>query len=343
MIMAGAHITSSGDILKKVQEEYFFNSTRHPRPDLEARIRQLRIVYNIDRKQYSSLKRTLPYIVCGIFSPPYRKTENFAYTDRFIIDIDDLCAKGLSIDNVRNKISADTRVMMCFSSPSEDGLKVMFSLSERCYDPAVFSIFYKEFIRSFSSNYGLEQVIDTRTSDVTRACFMSVDKDAYFNPAPEPVNLSAFVDTEDATEFFDLLHRQTEEDLKTEQDTPQPEPENIKDPDRETMDKIKAILNPKVRQIQERKDIYVPQEVQNILSGLQEHLSSYGIHTTETINIQYGKKLRMTLGSKSAEVNLFYGKKGYTAAISPRNGTDEELNKIAADLIRVYINENGLQ
>ena len=342
MIMAGANITSSGDVLKKVQEEYLIHSIKHPKPDLEARIRQLRIVYNIDRKQYSSLKRTLPYTVCGIFNPPYRRTENFAYIERFILDIDDLCAKGLSIDSVRNRISSDTRVMMCFSSPSEDGLKVMFALSEKCYDPAIFSVFYKDFIRKFSSSYGLEQVIDTRTSDVTRACFLSVDPEAYFNPAAEPVNLSAYIDTENPTEFFDLVHRQAEEDLKTEQNTPQTEPDAAKDPDRETMDRIKAILNPKIKQIQERKDIYVPQEVLSIISNLQSHLKSYGIETTETINIQYGKKLRMTLGNKSAEVNLFYGRRGYTVAISPRNGTDEELNEITADLIRVYINENGL-
>lgn len=59
MIMAGSNITSSGDVLKKVQEEYLYNSIRHPKPDIDARMRQLRIVYNIDRKQYSSLKRTL--------------------------------------------------------------------------------------------------------------------------------------------------------------------------------------------------------------------------------------------------------------------------------------------
>lgn len=340
MIMAGSNITSSGDVLKKVQEEYLYNSIRHPKPDIDARMRQLRIVYNIDRKQYSSLKRTLPYIVCGMFNPPYRRTENFAYIDRFVIDIDNLCGKNLSIDSVHDKISSDPRVMMCFRSPSEDGLKVMFSLTERCYDPAVFSVFYKEFLRSFSSMYNLEQVVDTRTSDVTRACFMSVDPNAFFNPSPEPVDISAFIDTENSTEFFDLIRQQAEEDFRTEtQQTFPQEPAAPKDPDRETMDKIKAILNPKLRQLQERKDVYVPQEILSILQNLQEHLKTYGIQTTETISIQYGKKLRMSLGNKSAEVNLFYGKRGYTVAISPRNGTDAELNEITADLIRVYIHD----
>lgn len=339
--MAGKNITSGSDELKKIQEEYLFNSIRHPKPELSAHIRQLRTVYNIDRKQYSALKRSLPYIVCGIFNPPYRRTENFAYIDRFIIDIDGIFGKGHSLEEIQGKISADTRTMMCFASPSEDGLKVMFRLSERCYDPAIFSVFYKQFLRSLSDQYGLEQVIDTRTSDVTRACFLSTDTNAYFNPSAEPVKLSSYVNPADTSEFFDLIHHQAMEDCNIcEEEEEEAGEERSKDPDRETMDRIKAILNPKLQKLQNReKDVYVPPEVLKILSGLQEYLQSYDIQTTETISIQYGKKLRMTLGSKNAEINLFYGRRGYTVAISPRNGTDEELNSIVADLIRVYIDE----
>lgn len=60
---------------------------------------------------------------------------------------------------------------------------------------------------------------------------------------------------------------------------------------------------------------------------------------TEIINIQYGKKLRMSLGLKQAETNLFFGKRGFTVVVSPRCGTDSELNNVTADLIRSYIEE----
>lgn len=340
MIMAGSNITAGNDTLKKIQEEYFFNSIRHPKADLASRIKQIRIIYNIDRKQYSAVKKTLPYIVCGIFNPPYRRTENFAYIDRFIIDIDGLCGKGFSYSGLHSRITSDERVMMCFKSPSEDGLKVMFKLSERCYDPAIYSVFYKEFLRKFSSMYNLEQVIDSRTSDVTRACFISTDENAYYNPDAEPVNLSAYIDTSDTTEFFDLIHQQEMEALNIETEQTQEERDMSKDPDRETMNKIKAILNPKLQKLKDQKEVYVPQEIVNIMSALQNYLEDYGIQTTETISIQYGKKLRMCLGQKAAEINLFYGKKGYTVVASPRNGTDEELNSIAADLIKVFIDEN---
>ena len=127
MLMAGTNITAAGDPLKKIHESYLFNSIRHPRPHLESDLRQLRIVYSLDSRQYAALKKNLPYFVCGIFSPPVRRKENFAYIDRFVIDIDGMAEKGLSTDEVKRRICSDDRVMMCFVSPSEDGLKVMWS------------------------------------------------------------------------------------------------------------------------------------------------------------------------------------------------------------------------
>lgn len=337
MIMAGSNIISSDDTLKKIQEEYLYNSLRNPNAKISSFIRQLRIVYNVDRKQYSQLKRSLPYVVCGIFTPPYRKIVNFAYTDRFIVDIDGLQEKGISLESLRKTLCADTRTMMCFSSPSEDGMKIMFRLSERCYDPSVYSVFYKRFLRSFSAQYNLEQAIDSRTSDVTRACFVSHDENAFYNPLADAVNIDSFVDLTDTSDFFDCLNKSDNEngniDISEEKVSP--------DPDKETMEKIKNILNPKLQKAKENRDVYVPIQLDKIIPGLTEYLHGLGISVTETINIQYGKKIRMSVGMKSAEVNLFYGKRGFTVVVSPRNGTNMELNDLTSRAIQVYINENG--
>lgn len=133
MILAGRNIQSAGDPLTKVKVEYLYYSLRNPKPQIVGHIRQLRIVQSLDRKQYSLLKRQLPYIVCSIFNPPIRRTENFAYTEHFIIDIDHIGEKGLDISSLRQKLQMDPRVELSFLSPSQDGLKLMFRLSERCY------------------------------------------------------------------------------------------------------------------------------------------------------------------------------------------------------------------
>ena len=46
MIMCGSSVTSAVDALKKISEEMLFHSLRNPKPDIEARMRQLRTVYS---------------------------------------------------------------------------------------------------------------------------------------------------------------------------------------------------------------------------------------------------------------------------------------------------------
>lgn len=123
MLLVGSNITCANDELKKVTLDYLYHGLRAPKPSIESRVRQLRIIKDLNPKDYSSLKRQLPYIVCGVFNPPYRKKENFAYIEYFIVDIDHLSDKNLNIVSTRNAIEKDSRVVMSFVSPSEDGLK----------------------------------------------------------------------------------------------------------------------------------------------------------------------------------------------------------------------------
>ena len=128
MVYAGKQIVSSTDKLSKVSLDYLYNSIKKPKKEVEAKLRQLRIIKDIDKKRYGLLKKELPYLVCGAFNPPFRRIENFAYTEYFIVDIDHIVGKGLSVDKIRNDIEKDSRTVMSFLSPGEDGLKVMFKL-----------------------------------------------------------------------------------------------------------------------------------------------------------------------------------------------------------------------
>ena len=212
MLLFGTNIQSAADELKKVQEEYLYNSLRNPKPTIAATIQQLRIVYSMDAKAYAQLKRRLPYFVCGQFNPPFRRKENFAYTESFILDFDHLSSKQLSMKTIRDNIVKDEQVMMCFTSPSEDGLKVMFRLKERCYDAGLYSIFYKAFAATFAMRHNLTQVTDSKTSDVARACFISIDPNAYFNPNSIPVDIKAYLDESNPDLLFKIKHEQDEHD-----------------------------------------------------------------------------------------------------------------------------------
>lgn len=336
MLLFGTNIQSAADELKKVQEEYLYNSLRNPKPTIAATIQQLRIVYSMDAKAYAQLKRRLPYFVCGQFNPPFRRKENFAYTESFILDFDHLSSKQLSIKTIRDNIVKDEQVMMCFTSPSEDGLKVMFRLKERCYDTGLYSIFYKAFAATFAMRHNLTQVTDSKTSDVARACFISIDPNAYFNPNSIPVDIKAYLDESNPDLLFKIKHEQDEHDkvIKKSDDEQVPLP---KDPDKDILTRIRQQLNPKAQLPIEQHPAYVPERLNEIIAELKLFIEETGLQVTEIINIQYAKKIRARLGQKEAEVNLFYGKRGFSVVISPRLGTNEELNELLADLIKAFL------
>lgn len=335
MLSVGKNIISAQDTLRKIDVDYLYRSLRNPISDIANQVNQLRIIRNLDAKQYTILKRQLPYIVCAMFNPPYRKIENFAYTEYFIIDIDHICDKGFDLLKVKQDICIDERVFMCFVSPSEDGLKVMFKLKERCYDSGIYSLFYKTFLREFSLKYNLEQVIDGRVSDVCRACFISIDEDVFYNPIAQTIDINDYLPIDNPSVLIELNHS-LENEIK---ESLQPKDELPVDPDAETMQRIKKLLNPKV--LKPNKNIpFVPQQLDDIMEDLKKYVEDTGVELYEIINIQYGKKLRFKMGLKQSEINLFYGKNGFTVVKSPRTGTSAELNELMLQLINSFIYTN---
>lgn len=332
MIMTGNNIVSANDPLRKIQTDNLVSMLRNSSSEFDARIRQLRIIYNLDAKQYSMLKKSLPYVVCGIFSPPYRRKENFAYIENFIVDIDKLAEKNISISWLKSRLAEDDNVMLCFASPSEDGLKVMFKLEERCYDANMYSIFYKEFLKMFSARHNIGQVVDTCTSDVSRACFLSVDRELIYRPDATTVKMDAFIPEDNPLAIHDIIREQNNEaKQKSEDNAASP------DPDDDIMAKIKERLNVGRQSKKAEHPVFVPEEIKHIMSGLKEYVEETGIQITEETSIQYGKKLKLKAGMKLAEINIFYGKRGFSVVKTPRCGTDEELNEMTASLIRTYI------
>ena len=338
MILFGHNITSPNDALTKVSVANIYLALRNPKSETLVQIRQLRLVRSIDHKRYGVLKKQLPYMVCGMFSPPFRRSENFAYIEYFMLDIDHISEKQLSISELKKRLITDNRVVLCFVSPGEDGLKVMFRLSERCYDKGLFSLFYKAFAWQVARQYGIEQVIDAQTCDVTRACFVSFDAEAYYNAEAERISIEGYLPHDNPTAMLDLKH-ELESSGESDSLPPKVPSEPKPDVDDETMRNIRAILNPKAAQ-KPQKMVYVPEQLNEIVEDLKSYIIQTGVEVTEIINISYGKKIRMKMRLRQAEVNLFYGKKGFSVVKSPRTGTDEEFNDIAAQLIQSFLIQN---
>ena len=328
MLSIGKHITAMNDPLTRIELSRVVDLVSGQHGNLASLISQLRMVNTLDAKQYSQLKIRLPYLVCGLFTPPFRKIVNLSRSHNFILDLDHLAEKELNPEVLKQQLAADQRVAMAFVSPGGDGLKILFNFAEPCYDAARYSIFYKTFARKFSDQYQLLQVIDPRTSDVSRACFLSHDPSLYVNHNAEPVSIDAFVDFDNLHETKVLERRLKEQEREEAVDVVKEKKQLPAD----TLKEIREKLNPNIR-LREEKKVFVPDEIDMVMGKVAEALSNVGIQLLGSENIHYGRKIKVGLGNLWAEVNLFYGKKGYSAVKTPKRGSNEELADIAHRLI----------
>lgn len=285
----------------------------------------------------------LPYFVCATFNPAARRTENFAFTRYFVIDLDNLEDSQKDLLSLRSAIEADPRTLLTFVSPSEDGLKILFRLKERCYDAGLYKVFYREFALRFAKQYHLEQVVDSRTCDVCRACFISIDPMAYYNPDAEGVDINEYINLSDPSSLFDQKYAQDKLETERKKQEKATEPAaGSTEPADDELSRIKEVLNIRRQQREAvpRLQIYVPERLEQIMDGLRTFVEDQGISIYDVQSIQYGKKIRAKLGNRLAEVNLFYGKRGFRVVQTVKGILSVELNNVLAEIIQIYLDDN---
>ena len=333
MISLGRNITQLGDPLTKISLKSLADKIRNPNQRFIDFIEQLRRVQSIDQKKYRQLKIKLPYVVAATFNPNIRKIAHFAHTSFFILDIDHLSEKEISIEPLIEKLKNDDRIALLFRSPSNDGLKVFFQVNEVFYDQGKYSLFYRIFAEKFAVEYNLMQVVDKKTSDVSRACFVSYDADVWYNSANEKIVVASYINFEDELQIFDANKMLKEKEKENKEGgfvidssgLSQDLPEDI-------IGSIREKLNPKIKQKRE-KQIYIPEELNTIIDLIATALNQYKIEIVEVKNIHYGKQFLLKLQHHIAEINVFYGKRGFTIVKSNKSICNAELVDVAHDII----------
>lgn len=101
MISFGKSVRDTQDPLNRIPIKQLYDMIRNNNSELSNLIRQLRNIVTIDPKQYAQLKTRLPFFVCGLFNPAFRKGDNFAYTDYFCVDIDHITQKELNVKTLK--------------------------------------------------------------------------------------------------------------------------------------------------------------------------------------------------------------------------------------------------
>jgi hypothetical protein len=329
-LMLGRKLTAPSDPLERVGIERVFQGLIHPKPAFRDLISRLRTVASVDVSMYRQLKKTLPYIVCGLFHPTIRRKQHFATIHYFILDLDHLTEGGLTVTEVRAKLSSLPRPLLGFTSPGGDGYKVLFRLVAPCSDAARFHAFYQAFARSFAHEHGLEQVVDYQTCDVTRACFMSYDPEAFYHPDAVAVNLNAYLP--------DLLTPppKTVEDAAARPRKPATKrTQTMTGPDNNTLEHIRQKLNPNRRKRRPEKTIIQPEEINAAVDYFKENLAEYELQLATAEAINYGRRLRVVAKDDIwCELNLFYGKRGFSIVKTTKSGSHAELADLAANVLR---------
>jgi hypothetical protein len=309
---------------------------------LKAEVERLRKVKRIDAAAYTRLKVNLPFFCCAIFQEGMRHSRNFISVQAFVVDIDKYSGEQARLEALRNRICSDDRVAMCFVSPSGDGLKVVFTLAEPCTNLKQFSDFYKAFVSDWASQLDIANVVDLRTADATRVCFLSHDSTAYMNPLSESVDMNVFLPNFNTVESLLFEPNNAATDVLVEVPTvtttaaaPKAAPKTF-EPDAncshhiqpDTYTEVLALLKSKARPNPLQRKTVVPEPLVRLLEPLVVALSKHQINVLAALDIQYGKQLQAQCENDLAEVNIYYGKKGFSVVLSTKSGTNPMLNEL---------------
>ena len=90
----------------------------------------------------------------------------------------------------------------------------------------------------------------------------------------------------------------------------------------------------------------VPEILETIVEPVTQAMNRQGLEITEIRDISYGKKFRLKMLNGLAEINIYYGRNGFTIVKSAKCGTNEQLNeiayRIACSIIYDFQNESTL-
>ncbi|GAB2798611.1 hypothetical protein GCM10027275_50210 [Rhabdobacter roseus] len=130
-------------------------------------------------------KKQLDYVTpCGVFVPTRLATNLQTHSGLLVVDFDHLA----DAPALRLQFQADPYVMACFVSPSGSGLKVIVAAPEAT---TRHKETYADLAHYFNNVYRLPDAekVDISGSDPSRACFLSHDPDAHYNPQARPYKL----------------------------------------------------------------------------------------------------------------------------------------------------------
>ena len=140
------------------------------------------------------IKSTMDYVTwSGTFSPVRHADKLSAHSGLICLDFDHV----QHLWETRLHLQGDPHTLVLFTSPSGDGLKLVVAVHDLdketgVYWPVRHKEAYVDLVFYYRQTYGLEA--DASGSDVSRACFLPHDPNAFHQPAAEPYTLKGLAE-----------------------------------------------------------------------------------------------------------------------------------------------------
>lgn len=333
----GTQLTAAGPgSLSRISEVELHARMVQPDGALSELCASLRNVYSISRDAYNHQKKRLPFFCGSVFRGDHRKLEHFEEARYMVLDLDHCFKNREQYAALKDRLAADERVLLLFESPGGQGLKLVFALQEPLRSTKQYSDCYKAFAREFAALHHVEDWVDFRTGDATRVCFLSADPDMRYQPLCVEVDALAYLSP------YDALAQETQLPAVEELPGPAlpqsaaavlPGENNDKTLDPSLYREILLKLNPGSRSLRAPKNHIVPETLERVVDPVNRVLAEFGLNVREVLSISYGKKWVVEHGVAWGEVNLFYGKNGFSVVKSPKRGANPGLNDLLAELI----------
>lgn len=322
MLSFGKNLTASGpDSLELIAEDRLVALIRQATPEVKELVANIRQVVAVNPKAAANLKRKLPFFVGARFENNWRKLEYFEEAEYLVIDIDHCFESEEQFGDLRERLANDMRVLMLFVSPGGQGLKLMFRLAEPARDTQQFANFYQAFSKAFAVQYGLEDHVDFKTHDATRLCFLSDDPYATYNPLAEELRLADYV-----SPYERLPEPEGSPEVVVETGVSLPNQEGA-----EVYREIRKKLNPAGR-VPLKPMPFVPEILLQVVDPISQAFQKQGFEVKEVRDISFGKKWLVEHGVAKGEINVYYGKRGFSIVKSSKTGTNGELNDLLEEL-----------
>lgn len=325
------------DIVKTIKEDL----------ELKNQIALIRKVGQIDKNAYTRQKTRLPFFIGAEFKNNRRKLDHLIRVNAIILDIDN-CFQDLPFDDeIIADLMKDRRVLLLFKSPSGKGLKIVFLLDKPICSPSLYTEFFRTFSYRFSTDYQLQSFYDKKTTDASRVCFYSYDPDVYYNPNAVPIQVQDYLPITEEPKVSNTIGENANkictQVIKTESKhkTTKPEYKEGHPDDEEYASILNKLGNkPVVKKINRMKS---PEEITQLMPLILDQFNKFEIQLEEEVNIQYGKKIRFLHRKNWAEVNIFFGKKGFSVVLTPKTGSHIDLGEVGVKLIHEAISELWLK